>query len=123
MRNKKIKAVNAPAFCRHLELLGKINTINSGPYAYDVWEKLNRLENKAHRLTTLLCNECTEQEQETAEKNLELIENKVKKLLTIPDIFINMDCRGYALKVKEQTARELKMWQDMGGYGILAPEF
>ena len=43
--------------------------------------------------------------------------------LKIP-CFINGDCRGYALKIKDQYVREnnLKIQTDFGGYGLIAPD-
>jgi len=53
------------------------------------------------------------------------IKNKVK-VMTAPElykaVFINGDPRGYALKIKDEFVREnnLTIYQDWGGYGILA---
>jgi len=40
-------------------------------------------------------------------------------------VFINGDPRGYALKINDKYVREnqLRIYSDMGGYGIIAPEF
>jgi hypothetical protein len=39
-------------------------------------------------------------------------------------VFVNGDCRGYALKICDAYIRNnsLELFRDMGGYGILAPE-
>lgn len=39
-------------------------------------------------------------------------------------VFVNLDPRGYALKIDDEymRAHNLKLHTDMGGYGILAPE-
>jgi hypothetical protein len=119
----KIKANNAPAFVRHLQTLSTLAGVDY-PYPFDVYEKLKRLENRAHRITTHLCNgDGDEDKHETA---LERIEKSVHKLL--PKLgegafFINRDPRGYALKIREEKAKELNIHTDWGGYGILAPEF
>ena len=88
-------------------------------------KKLLRLENKAHYLTTDSCN--TGAEHHSA---LCTILGKVKAILC-PDmgiylkIFVNCDPRGYALKIDDRYMREnnLRLHQDWGGYGIIAPEF
>lgn len=108
-------------------------------------KKLHTLENKAHHAATCLCNantldrlaltrqeertgirQATEEEQDAF---FEKILNSVDKILNfkaqgIP-VFINHDPRGYALKIKDGYIREnsLKIYQDWGGYGILAPDF
>ena len=95
---------------------------------YELCRKVHRLELKAHRLTTMLCNEpnVTEEEQD---RESEKILKSLDKILNfraqgIP-VFINYDPRGYALKIKDKYVREhgLTIYQDWGGYGIIAPEF
>ena len=111
-------------------------------------KKLRRLETKAHEATTKWCNgEIDENEMDRAE-NATL--EKVNALLgnvtgTIP-VFVNHDCRGYALKIRDawmnqrredwdrQIAKQgkkaitesywalLRFHRDWGGYGIIAPE-
>ena len=43
----------------------------------------------------------------------------------ISNIFVNGDCRGYALKIDDKYIREnnIKLHCDWGGYGIIAPDF
>ena len=38
-------------------------------------------------------------------------------------VFINFDARGYALKIKENYSKDLNIYKDMGGFGIISPEF
>lgn len=106
-------------------------------------KKLRRVETKAHRATTCLCNtntldlmelspwhykhgfeQATEEEQDAF---FEKIKARLVKLLG-PEagelVHINRDPRGYALKVKDEIMRErgLVLYADLGGYGILAPD-
>lgn len=123
MGNLKIKEVNAPQFVKHLSV---ISYLSGGlvPYPVDVLMQLNRLEKRANRICTLDCN--GEIESEKADKQLQAIKDKVLKLLPVlPEslFFINGDPRGYSLKIKENFAKELGIYKDWGGYGILAPEF
>jgi hypothetical protein len=106
-------------------------------------KKLLRIENTAHRATTNLCNtntlhlpelnrwtgynvtQTTEEEQDVF---FEKILNSVTKILgekAKECIFVNFDPRGYALKIKDTYIKEnnLSIYQDWGGYGILAPDF
>jgi len=105
-------------------------------------KKLHSLEVKAHHATTCLCNtntlnfldhprawelkQATEEEQDAF---FDAILNKVDKILKFKEknipVFINYDPRGYALKIKDGYVPEnnLQIYQDWGGYGILAPEF
>jgi hypothetical protein len=116
----------------------------------DLCKKLRRLENKAHEITTQLCNGFPEldhesQEDHIAELEIKLcrIEGKVQDLLDsyqlkksapskwvkkLNAIFINRDPRGYALKVDDETVKyyeelgEYFPHQDWGGFGIIAPD-
>jgi len=38
-------------------------------------------------------------------------------------VFFNHDPRGYSMKINEVTAKEYNIYTDMGGYGIIAPDF
>lgn len=121
MKTPKINGHNAPAFCRHLQTLSQLAGLDM-PYPFELYTTLLRLERKANRLTTALCNENPDTEK--IEKQLNKIANKVRKLLpNAKTFFINYDPRGYALKLKEEERTALGMWSDFGGYGILAPEF
>ena len=118
MENMKIKAVNAPAFIRHLEVIRELSGIDM-PYPFDIWEQLVKLEKKATRMSVKDCNT-------GSDSNFEPIKKKVLKLLpnlAPEDFYLNLDPRGYALKIEDKKARELNMWSDWGGYGIIAPEF
>jgi len=122
MYNTKIKAVNAPALINHLKVISKISTDpNCPPYPFDVLGKLYKLERKAHKITTAQCN--GEGNEEAQDKQLNKILTRVNELLKVKTAFINGDPRGYALKIKETEAKELGIYQDWGGYGILAPQF
>lgn len=108
-------------------------------------KKLRRLENKAHQITTRLCNgfpdlyaEVQAKVTEYLESELDKIEQKVRDFLEsyqrprsfkkINAIFINHDPRGYALKIDDETVRyfeelgEQFPHKDWGGFGILAPD-
>ena len=41
------------------------------------------------------------------------------------NIFVNGDCRGYALKIFDDYIRknDITIYRDWGGYGIIAPDF
>ena len=122
MYNSKIKAVNAPALVKHLELISKLSTnVNCPPYPFDVLGELYKLERKANRITTDQCN--GEGNEDAQEKQLNKILTRVNELLKVKTAFINGDPRGYALKLNEEEAKELGIYQDWGGYGILAPQF
>jgi len=126
---------------------------NTGLDNVKLCKKLLRLERQAHHATTCLCNtntldrlELTRQEengihQATEEEQdafFEAILAKVRKVLcctkeTFPGqfnpecfpVFINHDPRGYALKIKSEYVKDhnLKIHQDWGGFGIIAPDF
>jgi hypothetical protein len=123
MNKLKITAVNSPAFVKHVTLLGQLsNDKLAGPYRFDLYSKLKRHENRANRICVLECNGGID--ENIADKKLAAIKAKVLQLLPeLKTLFINGDPRGYSLKIKESEAKEIGMYQDWGGYGILAPEF
>ena len=89
-------------------------------------KRLRFYERKAESSTTALCNGCIESLQKYHEKALERIEGKVRKILgiTADDVmFINRDPRGYALKLSDSYVKDLRIYKDWAGYGILAPDF
>lgn len=125
MKHGKINATSAPAFVKHLELLANLSPdkTQAGLYAFDTFAALKRMEKTANKLTTELCNGTTKEREAYIEKKLDKILTEVNRLLTVKTAFINRDPRGYALKIKAEEAKKLAMYQDWGGYGILAPEF
>lgn len=82
-------------------------------------KQLFRLENKMHRAAEGYCNGVMD------EKELEKVEKAVLRRIndilgTTEGIKINLDPRGYALKIEEPTEFYYRDW---GGYGIIAPDF
>lgn len=90
-------------------------------------KRLRFYERKAESSTTALCNGCIESLQVYHEQALERVESKVLKLLGLQScflpLFINRDPRGYAIKLSDSYVKNLRIYKDWGGYGILAPDF
>lgn len=106
-------------------------------------KKLFRLERKAHTAATNLCNTNTlhlsvlnkytgYDVKQATENEIDVFFNAVRKSAVkilgekANDILlINFDPRGYALKFKPEWVKEnnIKIYQDWGGYGIVAPDF
>ena len=85
-------------------------------------KKLYRYEVEASRITKQICSYPIDMDK--AEKRLDKIEAKVNDILGAgPEVFINRDPRGYALKIKTEAAKGLDIYKDWGGYGIICPEF
>jgi len=86
-------------------------------------KKLRRIEAKTTIATTAYCNGDIDEIECDAVYDKALAD--CKKLLGshIP-IMINRDPRGYALKIDDGIMRDkkLKLYQDWGGYGIIAPD-
>ena len=85
-------------------------------------KKVFRLENKAHQLAEDTCSEYIEESE--LDKKIASIEKSLDKILgykkkKIP-VFINLDPRGYALKV--DTSYPTTLPRDWGGYGLIAPD-
>jgi hypothetical protein len=118
----KINVENSFACCKHMETLYGLSGNNGN--RVEIYKKLRKLELKATRLSVMCCNG----KITTDEMSIKVIpiEKEVKKLL--PDIkgfFIDDDCLGYALKIESEIKRKFypDLRNDLGGHGILAPEF
>ena len=102
------------------------NIFNTDYDNISLCKKLFKLEKKAHKLSTDYCNgdlNCDD---------WELLTNSILKevfnILNVKNdsnIFVNGDCRGYALKIDDKYIKEnnIKLYCDWGGYGIIAPDF
>lgn len=120
---------------KHGENLNAI--FNTGLEPLVLCKKLRRLETKANKLATDYCNGENGINSENWEQKCEPILKAVKKILFAQSynvqrdkaIFLNGDARGYSLKIKDEFLRNIyktqgkNIYTDMGGYGILAPEF
>jgi hypothetical protein len=82
-------------------------------------KKLFSLENKAHKLSENYCNGLIQTHK--WESISEKMEGKVNTLLGSDRVFHNGDARGWALKIELKGGE--KLYQDMGGFGIIAPDF
>ena len=95
-------------------------------------KKMHSLEVKAHKLAEDYCNGENGVTTDNWEEKCEPILKAVRKILNCTDnfpIFVNGDARGYALKINDNwtagynSKAEKRIYTDLGGYGILAPEF
>lgn len=99
---------------------------NTGLEPIELCKKLLRLERKAHKIAIDYCNGDNGITSENIDERTEPILKALYKIIGIKYTFIfNGDCRGYALKISDKTVREnkLQIHTDLGGYGILAPDF
>ena len=113
---------------RHGETLLKLFPDAKQQDPVKLCKSLRRYELKISVITLALCN--GEIDQEEADKDLDRLYIKVDMiLLSEPQervsFFINRDPRGYALKIDSEDSRiqEFDLYRDLGGYGILAPDF
>lgn len=94
------------------------------PPTADPFYPLIRLEAYAHTAAEQYCNgDITEEESDERDN---LVTRQIKSLFNgtlPPGFFINGDPRGYALKIEQPNDKRLISFIDLGGYGILAPEF
>jgi hypothetical protein len=98
--------------------------------------KLRRIEAKAHRFATDYCNgHISPSEDSDIDAAKEKFLAPVRKLLGLSEskaqeigLFVNLDCRGYALKLSDDWTRgynstaENRIHADWGGHAILAPD-
>jgi hypothetical protein len=107
----KIKSYNYANFGRQLELLG---------IDWRQFNRLRRIEKYCNRIALRLSNDGHfEIPDDWSDKQIKKVVS-ICPTLAGEDLFINLDPRGYALKVSDPP---LSMYCDMGGYGIVAPEF
>jgi len=118
MTNKEKKAHVYKMIEKHGNNLKAIFNINED--SVKLCKRLFRLENKAHRLATDYCNGDFQGDVETESNK---IVDKAKKILKTNEIFFNGDARGYALKFNEEFSKDKYIHNDLGGYGIVAPDF
>lgn len=126
----KIQSNNVWAYVNHLQVLAYLSGL---PFESSRWElekihmELTKIEKRVHNRQTHSCNGTIDEDK--CERLDAKDEAKVLKMLPkLESFFINSDPRGYSLKIKDKKANELReqgvnIYQDWGGYGILAPEF
>lgn len=90
-------------------------------------KKLLRLENEAHRAAERYCSDGRYGGEAQWEKDSHSVLARLDKTLNFKKqgilVFVNADPRGYALKIDDGQARSMTIERDMGGYGLLAPDF
>jgi hypothetical protein len=124
-----MKAKNANQFFNHVCNLQKIAGLSSYHEAFELYKKLHRIEARMNRIFTNECNGYSNLTEAQEEKRNARVLKQLNTLLPgLKTIFLNGDPRGYALKIKPEEAKELRdkdinLYTDSGGYGILAPEF
>jgi hypothetical protein len=86
-------------------------------------KRLRVLEGKGHRFGLQLCNGPEFSSEEESDNVSFRILNAVRCLLGDgPEVFLNRDPRGYALKIRSESAKGLDIAKDWGGYGLIAPD-
>lgn len=127
----KIDSKKVHWYINHLKVLQHLSGVDGDYEAERVYMKLLRLETKASRWNEQECNDPDIPEEEVGRRD-DYVRKSIKKLLPfLPEkaFMYNGDPRGYALKVRSEYADSLRtvdsinIYQDMGGYGILAPDF
>ena len=124
-----MKARNANQLFNHVCNLQKIAGLNSYHEAFELYKKLHRIEARMSRIFTDECNGYSNLTEDQEEKRDARVLKQLNTLLPgLKTIFLNGDPRGYALKISFEEAKELRdkdinLYTDWGGYGILAPEF
>ena len=91
----------------------------TGKPGLQVWRKLRRLEAEAHAMAERRCNDPDVSLAE-ANNTYDRVSEAVAAL-GVPQLYLNTDPRGYALKLPE-GAPDYGLHRDFGGYQILAPE-
>jgi len=94
-----------------------------------LYKEIKAIENLAHRYAEQECNGETDLTEEQSDARDKRILDRLDKLTGFREkgipVFINSDPRGYALKIESEYIAEnnIDIYRDLGGYGILAPDF
>jgi hypothetical protein len=113
----------------HAQIVGHGENLNAIFHTkfenYELCKRLLRIENKGHRAAVDWCNgDITEEQFETLKyqtlRQADLVLNYTKQKIPV---FFNSDARGYALKIQDSFAKDVKIYRDFGGYGIISPTF
>ena len=122
------KANQAQAIKRHGENLMSVFPMATERDPIKLCEKLRRLEFKAYQVSLRACNgrnydDSEEQDQKIADV-LDNVDRVLKFKSSCVPVFVNLDARGYALKIRDDwmQANPNKLEKDWGGYGLIAPE-
>ena len=104
---------------RHGQKLNLIYKTRHEPIA--LCKKLRIIEGKQDRVNADYCNGyiTATQHDLITERNRNAV---INILGTNPELYINSDPRGYALKIQPKDAQALDLPRDLGGYGLLAPD-
>ena len=88
-----------------------------------------RIERVAHKLAEDYCNGKDGLNSDNIDIYTETILKRLDRLINWHDakvpIFINLDARGYALKIDSDYVRDnnIQIEKDWGGFGLLAPDY
>lgn len=124
-----MKDAQRQAIVTHGRNLQAIFPATAGMDPLTLCRKLRRLEARATRATTAYCN--GEIDTEAVDAECTAVLTAVRRILGPggPDVWINRDPRGYALKIDDSEMRTggpagspIILHRDWGGYGIIAPE-
>lgn len=105
----------------------QLNTIFESAYdPIELCKRVRRIEGKAHFLALQYCN--GDLDWDLVETKIEHCLKSLDKILKFSEkkipVFINLDPRGYALKIQDDYMADnhLSLCRDWGGYGIIAPD-
>jgi hypothetical protein len=123
--NKKAKQYEQ--IYRHGENLKKIFELTEAE-PIQLSKKLHALELRANRKMVDYCNGDIEEVETYVESELKPKLIRIIGINNMDKIYINRDPRGYTLKLTDEATKEaqdkgINIHRDMGGYGIVAPEF
>lgn len=130
MKTLNKKEVQYKAIRKHGEDLNRLFNTELDPIV--LCKKLHSIEIRAHKLAEDYCNGLIETSdwEDVSGKVLSQVNNILHYRESGVPVFFNGDPRGYALKIDETWVKNKRnsfgfspIYQDWGGYGIIAPEF
>ena len=109
----------------HGEALKRLFIMPPDTDAVKLCKRVFRVENMAHRAAEDYCNgKIDGSALDSVERAIFRRLSKIFGMNVSGPVFFNTDPRGYALKLTEKETKESGFYfRDMGGNGILAPDF
>ncbi len=127
MKTTERKIMNEKIY-NHGEELKRFFNLDPSVDPVKLSKQLFSLENKLHRWAEMVCNgdiagtneEMSEKMEYTYMRLLKILKVDISKLACVK---MNLDPRGYFLKIESDMAKDWNGCKDWGGYGIIAPDF
>ena len=124
MKTSERKQMNQDIYDHGLKLI-KLFQLDTFTDPVKLCKLVNRIENALHQAATDYCNGLIDADEieKIAEKKMKLLDKHLHYQEINMPVFFNQDPRGYALKINFSRGMFPYFPVDMGGYGLVCPDF